>query len=300
MAVGPYGALLESVRGVRWPARRPVQGGAPGAHLARSRGVASEFAEYRPYRQGDDPRRLDWKLLARSDRAFVRLAPDRAVLGTLMVVDASASMAFPADGSDESGDAVGRRSKWLVAREVAVACAAVAHAGGDPVGLSVAGRGAIVRLPPRTRSGVIAEIARTLDAITPSGGQPLAGAFIGAPARVMLVTDCLGGLDELRRAARAHIAGGGEVHVVHVVSRAELEPPRAAMLATDPEDAAIVRPLTESSRDRYRAAFDAWRAETARGWRDDGAAYQEIVDDEPVDVLVRRLVAPPGTTGARA
>lgn len=94
MPVGPYGALLDAVRGVRWPARRPVPQGAPGAHHARSRGVAPEFAEYRPYRQGDDPKRLDWKLLARSDRAFVRLAPDHSVLGTTVVVDASASMDF--------------------------------------------------------------------------------------------------------------------------------------------------------------------------------------------------------------
>jgi uncharacterized protein (DUF58 family) len=293
MAVGPYGALLESVRGVRWPARRPVQGGAPGAHLARTRGIASEFAEYRPYRQGDDPRRLDWKLLARSDRAFIRLAPDRAVLGTLIAVDASASMAFPAGEPDG-------RTKWRAAREVAVACAAVAHAGGDPVGLSVARRGGAVRLPPRTRRGVVAEIARTLDAVTPDGGEPLARAFVGAPARVLLVTDCLGALDELRRAARAHVAAGGEVHVVHVVSRAELEPPRGAMLATDPEDPAIARPLTDATRNAYRAAFDAWRAEVTRNWRDDGVACHEIVDDEAVDVLVRRFVALPGTAGARA
>jgi uncharacterized protein (DUF58 family) len=299
MAVGPYGALLESVRGVRWPARRPVHGGAPGAHPARTRGVASEFAEYRPYRQGDDPRRLDWKLLARSDRAFIRLAPDRAVLGTLIAVDASASMAFPAESARESG-AVERRTKWLAAREVAVACAAVAHAGGDPVGLSIAARGGMVRLPPRTRRGVVAEIARTLDAVAPAGALSLAAAFVGAPARVMLVTDCLGALEELRRAARAHVAGGGEVHIVHVVARSELEPPRAAILATDPEDAAIVRPLTGKTRDAYRAAFDAWRTDVARGWRDDGVACQEIVDDEPVDVLVRRFVALPGGTGARA
>src|ERR1035437_825051 len=138
MAVGPYGALLESVRGVRWPARRPVMGGAPGAHPARTRGVASEFAEYRPYRQGDDPRRLDWKLLARSDRAFIRLAPARAVLGTLLAVDASASMAFAVESDRGAGG-----HDWTegrAAREIAVACAAVAHAGGDPVGLAVAAK----------------------------------------------------------------------------------------------------------------------------------------------------------------
>lgn len=285
MAVGPYGALLESVRGVRWPARRPVLGGAPGMHLARTRGIASEFAEYRPYRQGDDPRRLDWKLLARSDRAFIRLAPDRAVLGTLIAVDASASMAFAA--------------KWSAAREIVVACAAVAHAGGDPVGLVIAAQGGLARLSPRTRRGVVAEIARTLDATVPSGSVSLASAFVGAPARVLLVTDCLGDLDGLRRAARAHVVAGGEVHVAHVVSRLELEPSRAAMLATDPEDANVSRPLTNATRDAYRESFAAWRGDVARGWRDDGVAYHQIADDEPVDVLIRRLVAVPGGTGAR-
>jgi uncharacterized protein (DUF58 family) len=124
VAVGPYGALLDAVRGVRWLARGPVPGGAPGAHQARTRGIAPEFAEYRPYRQGDDPRRIDWKLLARSDRAFIRLAPDHATLGTTFIVDASASMGFAA--------------KWTLAKRLVVALAAVAHASADPVGLVVA------------------------------------------------------------------------------------------------------------------------------------------------------------------
>jgi len=292
MAVGPYGALLEAVRGVRWPARRPVSGGAPGAHLARTRGIASEFAEYRPYRQGDDPRRLDWKLLARSDRAFVRLAPDHAVLPTLIVVDGTASMAFPAAAT------TARSGKWGCARQVAVACAAVAHASADPVGLCIVSANGVTRLPPRTRRGVVAEFARTLDAVTPGGTTSLDVGFIGAPARVLLITDCLGALDGLKRAARAHVAAGFEVHVVHIVSRAELNPPRGAMLAVDPEDATISRPLTDATRTAYRAAFDAWRAEIARGWRDDGVAYHEIIDDEAADVAIRRVVALPGG-GAR-
>jgi uncharacterized protein (DUF58 family) len=279
VAVGPYGALLEAVRGVRWPARHPVAGGAPGAHLARTRGVASEFAAYRPYRQGDDPRRLDWKLLARSDRAFVRLAPDHAVLGTLLVVDASASMAFA--------------QKWQRARELAVACAAVAHASNDPVGLAVAGAAGFVRLAPRTRRTVVSECARTLDAVTPAGAWPLAEAFVGAPSRVLLVTDCLGDLDGLRRAAASHVVRGGEVYVAHVVARAELDPAPRAMLATDPEDATIARPLTPESRAAYVARFAEWRATTARQWREIGAAYHEVVDDEGADTVVRRLVTPP-------
>ena len=289
MAVGPYGALLEAVRGVRWPARKPVGGGAPGVHLAKSRGVASEFAEYRPYRQGDDPRRLDWKLLARSDRAFVRLAPDRAVLPTLIVVDASASMSFPVES----------QGKWLAAKRVAVAAAAVTHASGDPVGIAIAAAAGPVRLPPRTRRGVVAEIARTIDAVTPAGDAPVSELIAGAPSRVLLITDCLGDLAAMQVAARGHVARGGEVHVVHLTSRAELDPPRRAVLATDPEDAAVQRPLTDETRAAYLAAFGAWREATARGWRDDGVSYQDAVDDEPSEKVVRRVVSLPGG-GARA
>jgi len=172
-----------------------------------------------------------------------------------------------------------------------VACAAVSHGGGDPVGLAVAAGQAISRLAPRTRRDVVAEIARTLDTVAPRGSVSLAGAFLGAPSRVLLVTDCLGDLDGLRRAARAHVAAGGEVHVAHVVAREELEPPRAVMLATDPEDAAISRSLTDASRATYRAAFDAWRGDVARGWRDIGVSYREAVDDEAPVVIVRRIVA---------
>ena len=51
-----------------------------GTHHSKQRGTSAEFTEYRLYRQGDDPRRIDWRLLARSDRAYIRLATDRAIM----------------------------------------------------------------------------------------------------------------------------------------------------------------------------------------------------------------------------
>ena len=89
------GDVLDAIRDLRWVARRPVSGGLPGAHRARTRGTAAEFTEYRVYRKGDEVRRLDWKVLARTDRAYVRLTEDQAVLPTTVVLDASASMAYP-------------------------------------------------------------------------------------------------------------------------------------------------------------------------------------------------------------
>lgn len=282
MPVGPYGALLDAVRGVRWPARRPVPGGAPGAHQARSRGVAPEFAEYRPYRQGDDPRRLDWKLLARSDKAFIRLAPDQAILGTTFIVDASASMDFPHD------DGVG--GKWTLAKRLVVSLAATAHHSADPVGLSVATGDGARRLEPRTRRGVLAEIARTLDDVHCAGSAPLAPLVAGSALRCVVVTDCLGDIDALRAALGRHRARGGEAHVLHVVSRAELDPPRSPSMATDPEDPTCQRPLVEDTRDAYLENFAVFRAEVARQMRADRVSYHEVQDDAAPEMLVRRIV----------
>src|SRR3954464_8074237 len=137
-----YGALLDAVRGVHWQARRAVTGALAGTHHSKQRGTSAEFTEYRFYRQGDDPRRIDWRLLARSDRAYIRLATDRAILPTTIVLDASASMAFP----------ITSRGKWKRAQEITVGLAAVVHGDGDPIGLAVhddMGRTRV--LPPRTR-----------------------------------------------------------------------------------------------------------------------------------------------------
>jgi uncharacterized protein (DUF58 family) len=279
--VTEHGALLDALRAVRWPARRAVRGGASGAHAARSRGTSVELSEYRAYRQGDDPRRIDWKLLARSDRAFVRLSPDHAVLPTLVVVDASASMDFPAGAG-----------KWAQARRLAVGLAAVAHGQGDPVGLAIAGSDAPGGLPPRTRRGVVAQVARVLDEVRPGGSGALAPLVRRSTAgRVVLLTDLLGDADDARGAAAHAAVAGAEVHVVHLVARAELEPAHEAMLAVDPEDAAVRRPLTPASRAAYLDAFGAWREAEAARWRAIGAVLTVVTDDEAPDRAVRRVVA---------
>lgn len=278
-------SLLDALRAVRWPARRAVRGGVPGAHAARSRGTSVELSEYRAYRQGDDPRRLDWKLLARSDRAFVRLSPDHAVLPTMVILDASASMAFP-------GDTTG---KWAQARRIALGLAAIVHGQGDPVGLAVAAAPAPRLVPPRTRRGVVAELARVLDDVRPNGTGPLAPLLAATTAgRIVLVTDLLGDADALRAEAARAGAGGAEVHVVHVVARTELAPPEHALLAVDPEDPTVRRPLTPATRLAYVQAFAAWRAEESRRWREVGALHTQVADDEPADHAVRRVVSAQG------
>jgi len=276
-----YGSLLDALRGVRWPAQSLVPAGPAGQHASTLRGLAAEFTEYRAYRQGDDPRRLDWKLLARTDRPYLRLSEARAIVRTLIALDASASMVYPAD----------HESKWRQARRLAVALAAVAHASGDPVGLVVTGQ-TVDRLPARTRRGTVGEIARAVDAMGPGGPDRLADAISHGHAldRTVLIGDFLSDEDALIRAGRQLVAQGTELHAVHVIAREELDPPPGAYLAVDPDRPALRRPFDDELRIEYQERFAAWRDALAARWRSFGAHYTQVVSDEPADRAVRRVV----------
>lgn len=293
MSSRSYGPLLDALRGVRWPARRAVGAALPGAHRSQQRGSSGEFTEYRLYRQGDDPRQLDWKLLARSDRAFVRLTDDRAILPTWFVVDGSASMAFPT----LSSDADARVTKWRAACALAVGLAAVAHASADPVGLVVTGRDGPLRFSARARRGTVGALARMLDGVVVGGDAPIAPLIATLPlmARVVIVSDLLGDADALVHVAAQRTAAGGIVECVHVVAAEELTLPTGSFLARDPDAPTVQRPLEARAAVEYRARFDAFRAEIARAWRAAGAGYIEARTDVSVARLVRQIASSAGS-----
>jgi uncharacterized protein (DUF58 family) len=275
------GSLLDAIRGVKWPALRPIGGALPGAHHSRLRGSAPELSEYRVYRQGDDPKRIDWRLLARSDRAYIRLAEDRSIVSTLIVVDATASMAFPVD----------TLGKWKAASDIAIGLAAVAHASRDPVGLVIVGGGGLRQLPPRTRRGIVGEIASAFDSAVPEGSAAIASAVVRTRARmrIVVISDFLGDADDIRRRAGEIAAAGGEVHAVHVVAEEELNPPSRSMLVIDPEDATVARPFIVDARAAYVERFGEWRSQLAAAWRGEGLTYAMATTSEPASRVVRRV-----------
>ncbi len=287
-----YGALLDALRGVRWNARMRPRTTNVGAHTAKRIGSNIEVTEYRPYRQGDDPRRLDWKLLARTDRAYVRLAPDIATSPTLIVLDGSASM----------GAGLGGETKWRQARMLCVGLAAVGRGAGDPVGLAIALAGGARRLVPRARGDVVREMIRVVDAVSVDGSPAVAPMFDGLRGveRIVLISDLLGDADALLTRGASLIARGIEVIVVHLVSRAELSLGVDRAVAVDPEDPALRRPLSRGAHRAYDLAFGAFRSQMRNRWLATGARYVEIVDDQMPADAVRTLVRAATGTGAVA
>jgi uncharacterized protein (DUF58 family) len=280
MATHAYGALLDALRATRWGSLVRPRAPLTGAHVARRATPSAEVTEYRPYRQGDEPRRIDWKVLARTDRAFVRLAPDSSVTPTLVLLDASASMVADAP------------AKWAAACGLVVGLTAVARNAGDPVAFTAVSGAAVTRLPLSARGDALRVVTDAVAALMPGGQGTLATPLerVRAEMRIAIITDLLGDdAETLLTRARSLRVQGREVHLLHLVARHELALDPEVRLARDPEIPSVVRPMRRAEREQYTRAFSAFREQMRDRWRAAGARYHLVVDDQPVADVVRRV-----------
>lgn len=277
-----YGQLLERLRGVSWPAARRVSGTRPGTHASRLRGRAPELSEFRAYRQGDDPRDLDWKLLARSDRAFVRLSEDRAIHPTWLLLDASKSMAWPPESL----------GKWQALCAIAVGLTGIARQASDPVGAVVAGDGVPLFLGLTARPDVTERLIDLLKQVRFGTAEALPGTWRGLPTggREVLISDLLGDEEVCRKLAAARIAAGSEVVTVHVISSSELEPPASLSRVVDPDSPSTVRIFDQGGRAAYRARLADWQQTARNSWIAAGARYIRVIAESDPAAAVRSTV----------
>ena len=91
---------LMEIRSLSLRARAVVEGFMSGLHRSPRTGFSTEFSEYREYSPGDDVRFLDWKVMARTDREFIKKFEDETNLRCMFLVDFSKSMEF---GGDDAG-----------------------------------------------------------------------------------------------------------------------------------------------------------------------------------------------------
>lgn len=275
--------LLERLGGLDVVARTVAQGVVAGIHRSQRRGAGEEFARHREYQQGDDVRRLDWKVYGRTDRLYVREFRERSNLGAVLVVDATASMGYAEPGGVP---------KLRYAAYVVAAMAHLMLGAGDAVGLATFGAGAAAALPPRARRGQLNDVLLRLGRLRAEGGASAAPALDRAgeqlrrPGRVVLVSDLLeegDGAGVVAAAGRLR-ARGDEVVVFRVLTPAE-EGTRAPGPGRffDPErpgpEVAAVPAADAGYAERVRDYYDALAARL----RERGAEYVPLSTAEPVE-----------------
>lgn len=159
-----------------------------GAHASRSRGAGLEFAQYRAYEPGDEPRQIDWKLYARSDKFFVREAERESPVSVWILIDASASM----------GQVDRARPTWSrldAAKGLAQCLAELALQQDDRFGWIVLREGGVGLAAPRSGRRQRDRMLIELDRIAAAGAFPDQAALapiwerIGARDLVVMLSD---------------------------------------------------------------------------------------------------------------
>lgn len=318
--------LRARLRDLRLAARGGAGGDGLGQHASRSRGAGLEFAQYRAYEPGDELRRIDWKLYARSDRYFVREAERDSPLTAWAIVDASASM--------RQADAVRRGYAKLDAAKTLAACVfELALRQGDRFGLLALGGGTLPADVPRPRSGrgedhrrsrgwgegesasadsvALAAAAPTfvpagagprqrdrcfleLARLQAAGRWPEAAALrplwerVQPSAVVVMLSDFFD--DEAAELALRLAAARREVLTVQMLSADERDFPFAGgHRLRDPESGAERRVEASAVRKDYLERFAAARAELACRFGAAGIRHVEYVLDRPLDEPLRTL-----------
>lgn len=284
--------LRAQLRGLRIDSRRAsaLRGG--GMHRSRDKGAGLEFSQYRSYEPGDEPKRIDWKLYARSDRFFVREAERDSPLTVWVLLDASASMAQADD----------TRPGWtrLDAGKALAACIAdIALRQGDRIGLVALRDTGMQLVPaaagPRQRDRVLLDLhGLQAQGVFPAPAQlrPL-WERIATDDVVVCIGDCFdeGGVDLAIRLAGVR----REVLVVQLLTVAERDFPfDDGRLFRDPETGESLPGDGRALRAGFLARFGA--AQRALHARFDAAGIRHVVHvlDEPLVTPLRQLFPPDG------
>jgi len=161
---------LAALAHMRFTTRHRIEGSYSGRHQSRQMGGAGEFVDFREYSGSEDLRRLDWKVLARTGKAFIRLHQDETNLLCTVAIDASGSMQF-------SGDRGGRGSKLEYVQHLATALSHVISHGQDQVGLALLDDGLRESIPPGATPSHVQGIQQRIEDLQPRPATHMAPAL---------------------------------------------------------------------------------------------------------------------------
>jgi len=279
--------LLSRIRELDLKARLVVDGFLAGLHRSPCHGFSVEFAEYRAYMPGDDIRRVDWKLLARTDRHYVKEYEEETNLRAHILLDTSASMGYHSRGTLdklEYGRCLAASLSYLLLRQ---------H---DAVGLAMFGPGVGQYLPPRSRRSHWGQILRALEAAAPGGRTDfgrILSEFAGRVRRrglVIVISDLWDDPGRVMSALKHLRHLKHEMLVFHVLDpdekRLPVDGPGVLVDAETGEEFEV----DALSAGGYRRAAERWIEWLGRECRRHLIDYQQLGTDTPFDRALLRYL----------
>ncbi len=271
-------------------ARTVVEGFTTGHHTSPHKGFSVEFRQHRPYVQGDDIRRLDWKIFGRADRFYIREYDEETNLRATIVLDASGSMGYR-----------GQKGvlKFDYARKLAAAMAYLLMSQQDAVGLITFDSKVREFIPNRTRITHLHHVLETMIKTEPGKDTALAPVLESLAQRlkrrglVILISDFFDDPAAILKAIGVLRKKGHEIIAMQLWDRDELEFPfgqwsRFENLEKD-DDFLLLDPAT--IRIRYLEVLRNFQEQLKDGLRKHQVDYLSLPTDEPHTAALRSYLA---------
>jgi uncharacterized protein (DUF58 family) len=283
-------AFLRRLEKLSLKSRRSFTHGIAGEHPSIRRGASPEFADYKPYSQGDDFRRVDWNIYARMGEMFVRLSEVNIDLAVHLLVDRSRSMDW------------GEPNKFAYAKRAAAALGYLALAGFDRVTVAPFVGEPSRSLGPLQGRSRAAGLFQFLSALTPAAGATDLARTLRMyvntsrrPGYLILCSDLLS-TTSMEDAFSILIERGWQIVILHTLSPWELHPTLDSDVELEDAESGErmrIRPTAETFT-TYQERFDAWLKETETYCKRYNITYVRVATDIPFEVLATRTLLAQG------
>ena len=267
-------------------ARWIVEGFISGLHKSPFHGFSVEFAEYRPYTTGDDLRHFDWKVLAKSERKYVKKYHSETNMQAHILLDCSASMGF--------GEPV---TKLKYGQAIAAALAHLIIMQQDAVAVALFADKLLNYMPPRASMRHFQEIAHVLGNAKAESSTNIFGALdylaesVKRRGLFVIISDLYDDPERTLAALRHIRFNKHEVILFHVLDHKELEfPYRALTEFKDMESGDTVQVAPAVYREEYKAALREFTETTRKKCANMLIDYVLIDTETPFDRVLAQYL----------
>tara|TARA_Y100000589_G_scaffold128121_2_gene122012 strand:+ start:323 stop:1222 length:900 start_codon:yes stop_codon:yes gene_type:complete len=213
---------LQSIVNLQLMAKQTVEGAITGQHRSPHKGFSVEFAQHREYVQGDEIRRVDWKVFAKTDRYYVREYEEETNLRAMLLLDASGSMGY----KGENGI-----TKLQHAIKLSACLAHIIMKQSDSIGLMTFDTEIRSHIPPRSSTRHLRILYEEMLKTRPGGETDISKVFhdivprIDKRGMVFILSDCFTDVKSLLASVAHFRHASHEVVIFHVMDRDEVEFP---------------------------------------------------------------------------
>jgi len=283
-------AALARVKNLSLVARGVVEGFISGLHASPYKGFSVEFAEHRNYTPGDNPRHLDWRVLGRTDRLYIKQYEEETNLRSQILLDTSGSMGFALDPTKGM-------TKLAYGSYLTAVLANLMMRQQDAVGLTTFDTEVRLDMPAGSSPRHFDEMMHRLEAITPGQPTALAPTLHRLAERfkkkclIILISDLYDDPEAVEGALHHFRHKRHEVILFHVLDRAEIEFPfRDTASFIDMETGARIQVDPSYVRDEYCKQVEAYIARYRRICADCQIDFVPTDTSVPYDFMLSRYL----------